>query len=389
MLEVLGPNEDNSEDYSLKIVEMDAQIDVSNLRTKEFTFLKGMKIYQDEFSKAALSSTSFEMLREKLRTEFAGEAINVSSLLDEGIYRSEDTESLLLLSAFYHLEQITAFSKKIGLMKPEAALNVGFLGQIYPNKNEPALNLKDNAIYLGAADTLILLPVTTKDGLPLAINEGVLAHEFHHRIFFEKVWLNNNNPSLWTFFQSRYASGELKRWQNLLSALDEGLADVFAVAYSKHPAYLKLSLSQEKSRRALQQRDLLGKFATFATYDNLSDGTLDKALLGLCRDSSRNFTNPNFSSYCLGTVIAKSFYEACGQNIDCLRTPALPVINQALEALSKVMGLEGEFDLHLFLNAAATSAKKINAPFHEKFCEQMRLRFLSFVEEKKIASCAK
>ncbi len=387
-LEIVGLDPESPTDFSLKIVEMTPEIDIANLRTKEFEFLNGIKIYQSDTSKIALASTSFAVLREKLRAHFLGEPINVQALLEHDIYRGEDFDSLLLLSSFYHLHQIIQFAKNSALAMPARSLRVGFHGQIYLNANEPALRMEDNALYLGAADTIILFPVAKGQGLPMSINEGVLAHEYFHRIFFEKLWVDNPSPKLWSFFQARYTnSQDLQRWQNLLTSLDEGLADLFAFAYTNNPNFLKLSLNQNSSERVIQLRNLKGDFAELATYDNLSAGSLHKSLLNLCREPSRNFINPNFSPYCLGMVVAKSFYEASEANVLRVKTVVLPIINQALGDVSEALQEQREFDMDIFLAAVAKRAEKIDEPFYRKFCEQMRGRFQSLVNQGRIASC--
>ena len=136
-----------------------------------------------------------------------------------------------------------------------------------------------------AFNPIALFPIGENKGLPMSMNEGVLAHEYHHRLFFNQLWVNNNSEKRWHRYQARYNQKKKiqKRSHILLSATDEALADLFAVAYTGLPNFMAASLTSDKARLINEERELEGAFATKATYEILATSNLGPIYANIAR----------------------------------------------------------------------------------------------------------
>lgn len=394
LVEIVGLNPNNPREFSLQLASLSDGTDLSTLESNTLKFVARARLMQDLISAYAKESTSFTELAKSLQSSMMAQPLELDLATSDGISRGKTFESMLALSAFYHLDRVISFAKAHLDLDSEAhtaPLTVAVYGQILANEQYPfPMTMTDNAIYVGSADTIFLLPVGSENGLPLPMHEGVLAHEFHHRIFFKQIWANKEMSNLWPLFQSRYDQDQQRlsnRSRIILNGLDEGLADVFAVAFTGVPAYLSVSLTAEKSRKIKEQRDLDGRFAELATYDSLAKSKLDNELLSMCAEDAVDFQNLKFNAYCLGTVIAKSIYEAADKNIANLAGVAVPVIAHSLTSVANKLNRSDDFELDVFLDAMAYNAATRSADFKRKFCAQIKSRFASLATIERIPSC--
>jgi len=395
-LEIVGLDRERPDNYSLRIVEVKKLPDFSSQNLANFIYLSDVKIYQRDLAYAALKSRSFDDMRNNLQTNFDKSPLEPLYAESNGVFRANTFESLLILSAFYHFENIRNFAQTRGLLHADhdkKPLRVAIYGEIYATSTDaiPAVS-HDNAVYVGSADIVALFPVGDSMGLPMSMNEGILAHEYHHRLFFNQLWVNNNSPKRWLKYQARYNQKRKvsqKRSHLLLSATDEALADLFAVAYTGLPDFMAASLTTKKTRLINEQRELEGEFAAKATYEALAMSNLEPHLRKYCPAQSRNFTNAHFNIYCLATVIAKVFYEACDKDTKKLGSMALPLIHSVLPIIGNALEKNEPYDLDLLFEAAALASKKTHPIFHKKLCEELNKRFVTLIISNRIPSCSR
>ena len=388
LIEIVGLDHSRSQNYSLQVVEV-------NKHSENFIYLSDVKIYQKDLAYAALTSRSFDEMRFNLQKNLGESSFEPLLTKSDGAYRANTFESLLILSALYHFENIRSFAEIRGFLQAEhnkKPLRVGIYGEIYATNSDalPAVS-HDNAAYVGSADIVALFPLGENKGLPMSMNEGILAHEYHHRLFFNELWVNNNSPKRWLRYQARYKQKKKiiqKRAHILLSATDEALADLFAVSYTGLPDFMAISLTSPKAQLVNKQRELEGEFANKATYEALATSNLAPNLRKYCAAKSRNFTNSQFNIYCLATVIAKVFFEACDKDTKKIGSIALPIIHSILPSLGEALDKNKPYDLDLFFEAVARASKKTHPTFHDKLCEQLSRRFVTLIISNRIPSCS-
>lgn len=394
LLEIVGLNKEDPNNFSLQVVKSDFKKDPFSKNTQDFELISKVDIHLNEIGATAINCDSFAELRTKLQKSFGEQKADLLLTKSQGVYRGTTFESTLALSAYYHLMEINKFARALGLLDDIQAgpLRVGLYGDIYSDDlSDFPFPSSDNALYVGSMDTMVFLPVGENEGLPVSMHEGVLAHEYHHRIFFYKVWVNNGDKRSWERYKDRYRIDRnpfITRSERLLSATDEGLADIFAIAYTGLSNYLCLSLTSEKGDEICRQRDVHGSFAQVASYDLLaSSNAAKKKALGDCQQDSHNFMNPSYNYYCLATVIAKVLYEASNRDQEILREFTLPAINRSLSAIGEALSLGGDYDVDIFFEALAKESRVKNSDFHRRLCQQLLLRFSSLSLSGRIPSC--
>jgi hypothetical protein len=393
LVEIVGLNPENPHEFSFQVVPVDPKNSPLDENAQDLVLIKGSEIHLSELAKIAKSSTSFSMLEEELDKSFGGDPVDLLVTESDGVYRATTYEALLSLSAYQHLLSIMKFAKELGLeqgLNLKKSLKLGLYADIYLSDDAvfPLAN-GDNALYIGSADMMVLLPISDNEGLPVSMHQGVLAHEYHHRLFFKRIWHNHESKKSWNRYQRRFFPGRSKQFnrsERLLTATDEALADLFAIAYTSLPDYLSLSLTTKRGDKIKNQRDLNGEFANSTTYEQLAFPNGNRSLITRC-GNSKNFTTANYNFYCLATVIAKALYEASDRNIETMRNFTIKAVHEALEEVATKLANGEDYNVHLFFEPLARYAKQNNEAFYKALCHQLGLRFSFFKKSGRIPSC--
>lgn len=186
------------------------------------------------------------------------------------------------------LVTIYAHTQKLAMLDEE--LGAGGVNQ-WPRDVGIGVRVKgsagtNNAFYDGATDSMLVVPYT-QDGLAIAINGGILAHEHFHSLFFKMVLKDEakNDAAIHSrdeFLQNNAIVHEdlagrgrrekpvligdeldeatLLKFHRLalMRGLNEGLADFWGWMYTGNPDFIAQSLPKQKRVRSLEVSDLFG-----------------------------------------------------------------------------------------------------------------------------------
>ena len=372
-VQIAWPKQNNLNDYEFINVELPNLKDLTTLSGENFSFKGSQNFYGVEAYNKINNFTSFENMHSTSKNDLSSKSISLDLEPLGDTYVANTFESLLMLTAYYAFEDIRQKAKTYFKIDSKAFSDFMALG-VYPlwlnSKSYPKpLMTNDNAMYSSLLDTIFILGVGDQSGLPFALNIGVYAHEYFHRIFHKQVW-QNSNYNLWPFFKlsilKEYETTKERQSNFWLSATDEGLADLFAVAYSANPEFMTVSLTGKNEQILKEHRSLVNEFARIATYENLNEGSLDKKWLKYC---DKNY-------YCLGTVIAKTFYMAAQNDISILRNEILPLIPYGLEAISRNFSQKRLYNLPILLNAIVRNA---SPALKNNLCQAYNQKFHSLM----------
>lgn len=309
---------------------------------------------------------------------------------DGARYVADDFDSLLYLTLFESFEEAWRYYDDVIGDRSRATQDksvVGFYGSLSLLDYLPLpIVTSDNAAYVAFADGwLTLRIVLASDGIPFAMNPGVIAHEFQHRVFFHNLFGDDDGFATWRAWVT--GADQLTRAGNLVKGLDEGLADIFAAGHVRSAAFMSPSLEGLLAGEAAG-RDLEGPLADSATYELLEDGGLEPALQRRCGE---RLARSGFNFYCLGTVVARSLYDGAGRDFDVLRGELLPAVNRALpevgadiERRSEVEG-ELSFEMEVFLEAVARNLD--DTDLRASVCAAFDERFASLMDPSRVPSC--
>lgn len=157
-----------------------------------------------------------------------GGAVKADFIDVDGVLVPADFHSLNMVTAYYNLERAALFFEANGL-------NLHLYGKktlyYFPEVTLLGEQMKDNAFFSSILGGFAVLPFDEFQQIPLAINLGIMGHEFSHSVFNHYVCDSDpyclmNDPT--------YASNEAV---NVLTAFDEGIADFMGAAITCGEAF--------------------------------------------------------------------------------------------------------------------------------------------------------
>ena len=266
--------------YDRKVVRLETADDLIALNGSVAEVLGNAEFKIDE------KMTSFDDLIVK-----KGSSVKLDLKDIDGVLVPADFHSLNMVTAYYNFEKASLFFKDLGV-------NPNLFGKrklyYFPKLTIAGEELKDNAMYVSALGGFAVLPFDELQTLPLAINMGVMGHEYTHAVIDYLVtgadpYSGINSPA--------FSSNEAV---NVFSSLHEGLADFMGAAIAcdgdyKHcdPRFMDMSLPSELS----SDRDL-------SKVHCLSSA----AQAGFNQDVNQ-FSQAGLN-YEVGTVLASSLWRA-------------------------------------------------------------------------------
>ncbi|MGA9521095.1 MAG: hypothetical protein WBV82_06500 [Myxococcaceae bacterium] len=288
--------------YQATQVEIRTLSDAVAMKGSVATLVGGARIRVDGNDPLLLTNggalTDEQLAKVFLKNE--GSEPRASYIEKDGVLWPADFHTWNMVTSYYNLELAFDYFQAMGVPGATlAGVRVFYfpsfvLAELSPN------DIKDNAMYFTPVKSFMVLPFDELQKAPLAINAGVMAHEYSHLVFSRLVYDDAALPLTLT----RWANGGLRLQPNLLKSLDEGLADYHAFGASCRSAFgcdtRLLSTSFEES--LVDERD-------FARDDLcLTDGLFN----GLHTLGVNEFTGLGMH-YQVGSVLAAALWRA-GEN---------------------------------------------------------------------------
>lgn len=172
---------------------------------------------------------------------------------NQNVYLPVDSLSQQMATLYYHLQNLAQFSQSTG----SADINPGPMKVGIETKVGDSDKLaKNNAFYDGKSDAMLFVPFTSSE-LPIAVNSGIIAHEYFHSLFY-KIVLNKIKKTAAPVAKNRLP--DLYN-ETFLRGVNEGLADFWGWAYTNDDDYIRWSLSSySKDRKLILNKESVGKF---------------------------------------------------------------------------------------------------------------------------------
>lgn len=227
-----------------------------------------------------------------------GRDVRASYVEKDGVLWPSDFHTWNLVSTYFNLEQAFEYFQALGASGATLAdVRVFYFPEFVLRELGPD-PIVDNALYFAPVKSFMVLPFEELQDAPLALNSGVMAHEYAHLVFTRAVYGGAAMPT--ALFRWSSTLGTRTPQVNVLKSLDEGLADYHAFVASCRTAfgcdsrYLATSFPQATT----DARDL-------ALPDKCLTSTMQTALGTMGTDFSKFGYH-----YQVGTVIASSLYHA-------------------------------------------------------------------------------
>ena len=201
----------------------------------------------------------------------------------DGVYLPKNENTAFMATIYYHVQNLKKMSDLAGFIQADKPMSIGLSTQVADE------SMKVNrAFYDGARDSILIVPYTQKE-LPIAVNSGILAHEYFHSLFYKTVLeasLKASDKKLSKSLQVHLEDAKrLFEIENIeeanmtvqelynkiyLNSLNEGLADFWAWLYTKDSDFLKWSLPEFSEPRRLNEKPKVIEYKNFqgSIYEN-------------------------------------------------------------------------------------------------------------------------
>lgn len=226
--------------YDLRPATIETLSDVRALRGEAATAVGDSTILLDS-GRLARARTEDE-LREAILDD-PGSPVQAEYVEVDGVLYPSDFHSLNLATAYFNFEQARFYALERGL-SPEKLRGIRF--HYFPDVRLGPLGsgrARDNAAFFPLLQSFLLFPHDKLQDIPLAMNLGVVAHEYGHALFHAEVHEEAGLPT----YPSAWCPGGLcqdPRGPRMLGILDEGYADAWGVGVTRDPLFSHHSFSQ-------------------------------------------------------------------------------------------------------------------------------------------------
>jgi hypothetical protein len=141
-----------------------------------------------------------------------------------GVFWPADFHSWNMVTSYYNFEQAFTYFQSQGIAAEALGDPTVYYFPTFVMADVDPNPLEDNALFFPPIQGFAILPFKTLQKVPLAMNSGVVAHEYSHWVFNQLAYGGRAFPDPFTRWIGLNATPEL----NLLKSLDEGLADYHA-----------------------------------------------------------------------------------------------------------------------------------------------------------------
>jgi hypothetical protein len=288
----------NGTGYAPKEVVLSTVTDIVAMEGAVANIIGGATIRVDSQDQELINAPSEEAFGNAMLKN-AGSSVKASFIDFEGVLWPADFHTWNIVTAYYNFEKAFEYFQSVGkltLTDFGEPTTVYYFPEFVLADSSPDA-LKDNALFYPPVKALMVLPFDELQRAPLAINAGIMAHEYSHLIFNKKVYKERRLPEALI----AWGSGGPSPGGNLLKAMDEGLADYHGFGTTcKSPSgcdsrFLRTSLSEDLSA----DRDL-----------NNPNRCMDETLRLQLYSDPLNVFSGNGREYKLGAIIASSLYHA-------------------------------------------------------------------------------
>jgi len=231
--------------YELREARLTTLEDVAALRGAAATPIGDAEIVIEG---GRLANVSTEQQFRDAVLDNPGRPVEAQFVDQGGVLYPADFHSLNLATAYYNFEQARTYALARGL-SPEKLRGVPFYYfptvQVFGGSSGRQV---DNAAWFPLLRSFLLYPFDRLQDVPLAMNQGVVAHEYGHGLFnaevFDGAWIPGY-LGVWCTEEPC----EDERGIRMIGILEEGFADAWGVGVTGDPRFMRHSFFDDGDAR--------------------------------------------------------------------------------------------------------------------------------------------
>jgi hypothetical protein len=284
--------------YVTQEVTLNTLTDVIHMEGSVAKLVGGARIELDSQDPELQGLTTEEAFGNAL-VKADGRPVTANWILQDNVLWPADFHTWNLVTTYYNFEKAREYFNTVGNI-PNADFGGPATIYYFPDfilKDSNPEPIKDNALWFAPTQSFMVVPFDELQKAPLAINSGIMSHEYAHMVFNLKVYGKRRLPDPIVVWGSLGASSGA----NLIKALDEGLADYHGYgvtcrsATGCDPRFFRTSFDDKLSN----DRDLAK-----------ADRCMDQFLRDQLRDAPLSSFSGQGLEYKLGSIIASALYQA-------------------------------------------------------------------------------
>jgi hypothetical protein len=362
----------NQGTFAPKEVSLESVGDVVALSGTAAKLIGGATIVLN-FSDPLIDASGGNLTEDQIRQLFVrnpGAPVQAAYVEKNGVLWPSDFHTWNMVSLYFNFEQAFKYFQAARVTAQDIASPTVYYTPYFAiaGGDGPELQQFDNTLFSAPVRAFAILPWDQLQQVPLAMNQGVIAHEYSHWVFDQKAYGGRAFPQA---IQSWSGLPQL----NILKGLDEGLADFHAYGASCQSVagcntrWIEPSIGKQVA----DDRDI--------ALTRCIDASLYQAV--------GSFSNDLFLQqgleYRLGTIIAATLYQTSKRVPDSLGTVEQAVVSSYTDANGASPGMEQiltnnltnpqAVTLEALLNAvmAHTPALDVRTEMCNRFIDQLKL----------------
>ncbi len=185
---------------------------------------------------------------------------------EKGVHVPADITTQQMFTIYYHIQNLQDLSVEISSdLKTNSPFQVGLNTKVSGNDSTG----HNNAFYDGESDALLFVPYSLNSA-PIAVNAGIIAHEYFHSIFYRLLYRNYlARQKVLSQQAGAEARNNLLFNETYIRGLNEGFADYWGWVYTTNTDYITASLPEYgEDRKMTLEPDKVGVIETQSDIEN-------------------------------------------------------------------------------------------------------------------------
>jgi len=370
-VKVMALIQTNQGTFAPKEVSLETVGNVTELSGTAANLIGGAVIVLN-FSDPLIGAAGGNLTEQQIQQLFVrnpGAPVQASWVDKNGVLWPADFHTWNMVSLYYNFEQAFKYFLATGVVSQDITSPTAYYTPYFAiaDGSGPEIQQKDNALFDAPIKAFAILPWDELQQVPLAMNPGVIAHEYSHWVLDQKAYGGRAFP------QAILSWGGTPQI-NILKSVDEGLADFHAYGASC------LSVAGCNTRWIEPSIDK----QTADDRDIAPMRCIDRSLYQATGSFSNDLFLQQGLEYRLGTIIASTLYQTSRRVPDTLGAVEQAVVASYTDANGTSPGMEQiltgnltnpqAVSLETLLNAilAHTRAKDVQTEMCNRFIDQLK-----------------
>jgi hypothetical protein len=183
--------------YGPQLVQIKTLTDAVALKGSVLDMTGGARIVVNSMDPqlSALGSNPTDDQLAQLYLKDKGTDVSANYIQKGDVLWPADFHTWNMVSTYYNFEKASAYFQTLGVTTEELDGAQVYYFPSFILTDQSAQPIQDNALFFSPEQAFMILPFQNLQAVPLAMNFGVVAHEYSHRVFNKRVYHGQDYPA--------------------------------------------------------------------------------------------------------------------------------------------------------------------------------------------------